>query len=80
MTNTLSKEQIELERYGFTVGSTVQHIKDPQPGIVTEIDSDQDLGDVTTCRVVWGAESLQDALDTPRPDQDLLFTNKLVAA
>jgi hypothetical protein len=67
--------------YGFGVGDSVRHKKESEPtGIVTELDSDHDLGDVTTCRVVWGAESLEDAMSTPRADQDIQWTNKLVPA
>jgi hypothetical protein len=47
-------------------------------GIVTELDVDYDLGGVTTCRVVWGAETIEDATETPRADQDIQWTNKLV--
>lgn len=65
--------------YGFQVGDTVHHIKDSELyGIVTEIDFDHDLGDVTTCRVVWDVESVDAANLTPREDQDIQWTNKLV--
>lgn len=80
MTDALSKDQLDQERYGFCVGSSVRHVKDSEPGIVIEIDSDADLGEVTTCRVVWGAQSLQDALATPREDSDIQWTTKLLAA
>jgi len=65
--------------YGVALGDTVNHIKgDELPGIVTELDSDHDLGGVTTCRVAWGATSLEEAMATPRADQDIQWTNKLV--
>jgi hypothetical protein len=65
--------------YGFDVADTVRHIKGgAMSGIVTELDSEHDLGGVTTCRVVWGAESVEDAMATPREDQDIQWTNKLV--
>ena len=64
--------------YGFEVGDTVCHVKDTAAsGLVTEIDADYDLGDVTTCRVAWGAKSLEEALAFPRDDQDIQWTNKL---
>lgn len=68
--------------YGFTVGDEVFHIKDigGERGYVTELDVDHDLGEVTTCRVVWGATSMSDALSTPREDGSIHFTNKIVAA
>lgn len=67
--------------YGFDVGDLVFHIKDnDMSAIVTEIDSEHDLGDVTTCRVVWDAKSLEDANNTPREDQDIQWTNKLIKA
>lgn len=66
--------------YGFGVGDRVTHCKGGEPGIVTELDSAHDLGGVTTCRVAWGADSLEDALATPREDQDVQWTNKLVLA
>ena len=65
--------------YGFIVGDTVFHIGDNlMNGIVTELDSEYDLGDVTTCRVVWGAETFEDAIATPREYQDIQWTNKLI--
>lgn len=65
--------------YGFNVGDSVYHIKDNNmSAIVTEIDFEHDLGDITTCRVVWEAKSLEDALNTPREDQDIQWTNKLI--
>lgn len=67
--------------YGFQVGDTVCHLKDGETlGVVTELDADHDLGGVTTCRVVWGANSVEDAMATPRADQDIQWTNKLVRA
>lgn len=65
--------------YGFDVWDTVCHIKDDEMlGIVTEIDSSHDLGDVTTCRVVWGAKSVDDAKGIPHEYQDIQWTNKLI--
>lgn len=64
--------------YGFQVGDTVRHVKGGESGIVTELDADYDHGGLTTCRVVWGAISVQDAQATPREDQDIQWTNKLV--
>jgi hypothetical protein len=67
--------------YGFVVGNSVCHIGDnAMEGIVTELDAEYDLGGVTTCRVVWGATSVEDAMATPREDQDIQWTNKLVRA
>lgn len=81
ISNNVMEENKNTEAYyGFNVGDTVCHIKDYEmTGIVTEIDSEYDLGDVTTCRVVWGAENVTDAMQTPREDQDIQWTNKLVA-
>lgn len=65
--------------YGFQVGDTVCHIKDTELcGVVTELDADHDLGGVTTCRVAWGTRSLAEAQATPREEQDIQWTNKLV--
>lgn len=65
--------------YGFQLHDRVSHIKDNDlHGIVTELDGDHDLGGVTTCRVVWGAYSVEDAMSTPRDDQDIQWTNKLI--
>jgi hypothetical protein len=55
-------------------------VKGGETGIVTEIDTDCDLGGVTTCRVVWGAKSSEDAMSTLREDQDIQWTNKLILA
>lgn len=65
--------------YGFQVGDTVCHIKDnDMKGIVTEIDTNNDCGGVTTCLVVWGANSFDDAMLTPRDNHDIQWTNKLI--
>lgn len=65
--------------YGLQIGDTVCHVKDTTlQGIVTELDAGHDQGGVTTCRVVWGAESVEDAQATPREDQDIQWTHKLV--
>lgn len=68
--------------YGFGVGSKVNHVKDVggESGFVIEIDSDHDLGDVTTCRVVWGAKDFDEAKALPKEDSDVQWTNKLVLA
>jgi hypothetical protein len=67
--------------YGFVVGDSVVHIADnDETGIVTELDTEYDHGGITTCRVVWGATSLEDARSTPRADQDIQWTNKLSLA
>lgn len=80
MTNS-THQATDVCDYGFVVGNSVCHIGDnAMAGIVTELDAEYDLGGVTTCRVVWGAESLEDALATPREDQDIQWTNKLVRA
>lgn len=63
--------------YGFSVGDRVVHKKGSEPGYVIELDSDYDLGGITTARVVWGATSYQDARNTPREDADIQWTNKL---
>ncbi|MEG0869221.1 MAG: hypothetical protein RSG77_19510 [Hafnia sp.] len=65
--------------YGFEVGSAVNHVKDigGEEGIVIEIDADHDLGDVTTCRVVWGAKSICEARAAERSDSSVHWTNKL---
>lgn len=69
------------ENYGFNVWDRVCHIRDPElKGICTEIDEDCDLGDVTTCRVAWGASSIEEAQATPREDTDIQWTNKLALA
>lgn len=64
--------------YGFNVGDQVVHVKGGGYGYVTEIDVDNDLGGVTTVRVVWGSTSFQDAITTPREDTDVQWTNKLI--
>lgn len=67
--------------YGFDVGDSVVHNRDVEEiGIVTELDTEYDHGGITTCRVVWGATSLEDARRTPRADQDIQWTNKLSRA
>lgn len=59
------------------VGSNVQHVRDDSlKGVVVEMD--EYLGGVTTCRVVWGAKSLEDARASHREDQDIQWTTKLV--
>ena len=66
------------EIYGFTVGDEVTHKRDDSlTGFVMELDSKHDLGDVTTCRVVWGALSFEEAKDVPYAHQDIQWTNKL---
>lgn len=63
--------------YGFQVGDLVSHLKDASLlGIVTELDA----GGVTTCRVAWGAESMEAAHVIPREAQDIQWTNKLTRA
>ena len=65
--------------YGINVGDTACHVKDYSlTGIVVEIDTEYDQGGVTTCRVAWGASSLEEAKSFPREDQDIQWTNKLV--
>jgi ABC-type proline/glycine betaine transport system substrate-binding protein len=68
--------------YGFAVGQRVEHIKDRGGvvGVVIEIDADHDLGEVTTCRVMWDCQSLEQALGLLREDSDIVWTNKLVLA
>jgi len=67
--------------YGFGVGDLVCHIgDDAMAGIVTELDADYDLGGVTTCRVAWGATSMEEAKAIAREDQDVQWTNKLILA
>lgn len=64
--------------YGFDVGDVVCHQAETDAhGIVTELDSDHDLGGVTTCRVAWGANTWEEAMAVPREDQDIQWTNKL---
>lgn len=56
--------------YGFSIGDRVYHIKDSSlVGVVTAIDSDFDLGGITTCEVLWD-DSLVDLTDVQ-------WTNKL---
>lgn len=77
MTNRLDKKS--AGDYGFAVGDFVTHVGDNATGgIVTELDADYDLGGVTTCRVAWGAATFEEAMATPRDDQDIQWTNKLV--
>lgn len=67
--------------YGVQVWDTVHHIKDAEtPGVIVQLDSDHDQGGVTTCRVVWGATSIEEAKATPREDHDIQWTDKLVRA
>lgn len=68
--------------YGFVVGSIVNHVKDMggESGIVIEIDSDHDLGDITTCRVAWGVTDIEQAKALPKEDSSVHWTNKLVLA
>lgn len=69
------------EIYGFTVGDRVVHVRDDSvEGFVIEIDSDHDLGDVTTCRVAWDVSSYDEAKLVPREDTDIQWTNKLAIA
>ncbi|HCF3018588.1 TPA: hypothetical protein NIB55_005858 [Pseudomonas aeruginosa] len=70
--------QTEQVDYGFKVGDQVIHIKGGDSGYVTELDVENNLGGVTTARVVWGASSFQDAQTTPREDADIQWTNKLI--
>lgn len=67
------------KQYGFEVGDPVCHVKDYSVvGFVTEIDYDADCAGITTCRVVWDAVDFQDAMNTPREDQDIQWTNKVI--
>jgi hypothetical protein len=80
MTETTRDAETPTPDYGFNVGDSVSHVGDNDiAGIVTELDSDHDLGGVTTCRVAWGAQDLSEAMLIPRGDQDIQWTNKLVA-
>lgn len=73
-----AKKDQNTEIYGFTVGDRVTHVRDDgAEGIVTEIDSEYDLGDVTTCRVAWDVRSYEEAKLVPREDTDIQWTNKL---
>lgn len=57
-------------------GDKVTHIKDDSlNGVV--IDVDDNLIDVTTCLVVWGVETLEEALKL-KDDADIQWTNKLM--
>lgn len=70
---------MDSTEYGFTVGDKVCHVKDHSVfGICTQLDSDYDLGGITTCGVVWGVESLNDAMDTSLDETDIQWTNKLI--
>jgi hypothetical protein len=68
-----------MSEYGFIVGDSVTHVKEPYgpKAFVTEIDADHDLGGVTTCRVVWNAMTWDEAKNSPREDSDIQWTNKL---
>lgn len=64
--------------YGFSVGDVVCHVKDPSTrGVVFDIDEAHDLGGVTTCRVAWDVMNLEEALQLPKADTDIQWTNKL---
>lgn len=79
---SLSKSESNINRYGFCVGSLVLHLRemDGEAGVVLEIDSEHDQGDVTTCRVLWGVTSLNEAISYHREDSDIVWTNKLCVA
>lgn len=80
MTSSLQSPADVID-YDISIGDTVCHVGDnAMEGIVTELDAEYDLGGVTTCRVVWDAKSVEDAMATPREDQDIQWTNKLVRA
>lgn len=65
--------------YGFSVGDPVWHVGDTEVvGFVIELDSEYDQGGVTTCKVVWDAGTLEEAVKVPREDQDIQWTNKLL--
>ncbi len=70
--------EVNAVDYGFAVGDVVNHVKDASAtGVVTEIDTDFDLGGVTTCRVLWDVGTLEEAHTFPYKDQDVQWTNKL---
>lgn len=74
----MSAQVEELIDYGFIEGDVVSHVKDSEEqGVVVAIDSAYDLGGVTTCRVVWGVTTLEEARKVPTQDQDVQWTNKL---
>jgi hypothetical protein len=55
------------ELYGLDIGDRVCHVKDDTLiGVITEIDDN--LPDITTCRVLWAGET----------ETDIQWTNKLV--
>jgi len=71
--NDLSKTTPE-----FNVGDTVALKREPEPsGIIVMIDHDHSIGDVTTCEIVWGVETLEEALSRPATERDIQWTNKL---
>lgn len=68
------------DRYGFEVGDQVALMREAEPsGIVVAIDHLHDLGGTTTCQVVWGAKTMEEALEAPLSDRDIQWTNKLAA-
>ncbi|MBI6882611.1 hypothetical protein [Pseudomonas putida] len=59
-------------------GDKVTHIRDDDAvGFVIEVDAGHETFDTTTCRVVWGVETYEEAKQVPRDDQDIQWTNKL---
>ncbi len=68
---------VQSEVAGFASGDRVCHSRDSNlEGVIVALDSD--VGGLTTCSVVWGATSLDDALAAPHCDRDVQWTNKLV--
>lgn len=49
-------------------------------GVVIAIDHLYDHGGTTTCQVVWGVDTLSEAMEAPPSARDIQWTNKLVAA
>lgn len=78
MTGMHDNEEVAAPDYGFKVRDRVCHVGDNNiSGIVTELDAEHDLGGVTTCRVVWDAKTFKEAMESPREDHDIQWTNKL---
>jgi hypothetical protein len=71
--------QNDYTAFGVFVGARVKHRRalEESSGIVIEVDSEAG-DDITTCRVVWDARTLDEALGYSRADSDIVWTNKLV--
>lgn len=62
----------------FKIGKKVELKRDPEwTGFIMQVDDENITFDQTTCLIVWGVESYEEAQMVDRSEWDIQWTNKL---